>query len=151
MHGYLDSEARAHHVRADIAARPRLAERGLEDLLLSVKLAPHIDEAGMRTDRAAGDQNTFDDRVRIVLELVAIGERAGFALVGVAADVDRFFGILGDEAPFDAGGKSRAAASAQAGVLDLVDDLLRGHLEQRLTQRPVSAVRLVDLDPAQIR
>src|ERR1700675_2611147 len=105
----------------------------------------------MRADSEARDHDTLDDAVRIELQLVAIREGAGLALVGVAAQVDRLLRVLRDEAPLDAGRKRRATAPAKIRVLDLVDDLLGLHLEQRLAQRLVSAVADVDVELAKIR
>ena len=47
---------------------------------------------------------------------------------------------------FEPGGEARAAAAAQPGVGDLLDDRLGGHLEERLAQRLVAAGGLVVLD-----
>ena len=61
----------------------------------------------------------------------------------------RYFGEpvgLAAEAPLDPGQEARAAAPAQAGLADLVDDLLRGHLRQGLGRRRVAVARDVVLE-----
>jgi hypothetical protein len=105
----------------------------------------------VRADGATCDPDSLDDGVRIEFEFVTIGKRAGLALVGVAAKIDRLLRILRDEAPLDAGRKRRAAAPAEIRVLDLVDNLLGLHVEQRLAQRLVSAVTDVHLELAKVR
>ena len=79
--------------------------------------------------------------MRVALEHGAVHEGAGVALVGVAADVLLIFraaGLRRREGPLLAGGESSAAASAQAGLADGVDDLFRGHLVEHLVKRLVA-------------
>src|SRR5271156_6012106 len=105
----------------------------------------------MRIDGAAGDENSFDHRMRVILELIAIREGSRFTLVGVTANVYRVLRILRDKAPFYPGGKRGAAAPAQIRRLHFIYDLRRSHLEQGLAQRLVTAMPFVDFDSAQVR
>ena len=89
----LDAEARAHHVRTDVAFGARLGQRRVENFLLQRELAAQIDVTGVRADRAAGDQNPLDYPVRVIFELVAVGKRPRLALIGVAADIDRLLRV----------------------------------------------------------
>ena len=88
--------------------------------------------------------------MRVALDDAAVHERAGVAFVRVADDdgldapVD---GRLPARLPLDAGGEAAAAAAPQAGELDLLDDLLRRHLAERLRQRRVAVTGDVVLDP----
>jgi hypothetical protein len=56
-------------------------------------------------------------------------------------------GRLPARRPLDAGWEPAAAAAPQAGQLDLLDDLLRGHLAERLGQRRVPVPGDVVADP----
>ena len=47
--------------------------------------------------------------------------------------------LLGDQLPLEAGGVAGAAASAQAALLDLLDDFARGHVVERLGEGLVAA------------
>ena len=147
----VEVEAGAQDIFAEIVVGVGLCDGGVDDSLLHRELAAQVGVCGMRTDGAARDHDSLDDAVRIEFELVAIREGAGLALVGVAAQVDRLLRVLRDEAPLDAGRKRRAAASAQIRVLDLVDNLLGLHLEQRLAQRLVAAVADVHVELAKVR
>ena len=83
--------------------------------------------------------------MRILVNDVAILERARLGFVGVADEIDRFLLVRLDEAPLHAAGKSGAAAAAQAGRLHFVDDLGARHLD-RLLQLLVAAVAQVAID-----
>src|SRR5579872_580580 len=95
-----DIETGRQDVLADVTLGASLSDRLLESSLLQRELAAQIDVASMRSDRAAADQNPFDDSMRIVFELIAIGESTRLALVGIAAHVNRLVGILRNETPF---------------------------------------------------
>ena len=76
----------------------------------------------------AGEDDAFEHLMRVLLHQDAVVEGAGLALVGVDAHVDRAGMVLGQEGPLEAAGEAGAAAAAQAGRLDRVDDLGRRHL-----------------------
>ena len=74
-------------------------------------------------DHPGGDQHAFDEAVRIALEIVAVLEGAGLALVGV--DREQARRRLGaHQRPFAAGRKAGAAEAAQSGVADHLDDVV---------------------------
>ena len=78
-----------------------------------------------------------------------VHERAGVALVAVADDVLGPFVVACSAAPFATGGEARTALAAQAARLDLVDDLLGGHL-QGLLQALVAAAGDVVVDAQRV-
>ena len=82
----------------------------------------------------------------IALEHGAIHERAGVALVGVADHVLDVGLVGGAERPLTAGGESAAATTAQAGVGDDLDDVLRSHLGEDLAQCRIAVHRDVLVD-----
>ena len=147
-------EARAHDVLADVALGVGLRQFGFEHALHVVELAADVDVRDLGADRPAADEAALEERVRVALHEDVILERPWLALVSVAADVLRQRRVLEDELPLEAGGKSCAAAAAQAGGLDEVDHLARLH-RQRLAQPVVRlmlqrklermAVRLADV------
>src|SRR3546814_7379883 len=65
--------------------------------------------------------------MRIKAQDVAVFECARFAFVGVAHQVLLPRQRARHEAPFQAGGETRTATAAQAGRLDLGNDLFRFH------------------------
>ncbi len=69
-------------------------------------------------------------RVGVALEQRAVHERARVALVGVADQVLVVARRVAAELPLAPGGKARPAAAAQAGLLDLLDHLLRVHVQR---------------------
>src|SRR5207244_9727197 len=56
----------------------------------------------------------------------------GFALVTVDQNVLGLVGLFGYKGPFHAGREAGAAASAEVGSLDFVDDVVRLHLQRLL-------------------
>src|ERR1700682_709734 len=88
-----------------------LFEDGAAARVLVAQVNPDLAHAGA----PGSDQHAFQEAVRIALEVPAVLEGAGFALV----DVDRHharFGLGGHEAPLAPGRKPRAAQTPQAGV-----------------------------------
>ena len=83
--------------------------------------------------------------MRILVNDVAILERARLGFVGVADQIDRLFFVGLDEAPFHAAGKTRAAAAAQTRSFHFVDDLRARHRD-RFLQLLVTAVAEVAID-----
>ncbi len=80
----LEVEAGAEDVLAQVVVGVGLGDGGVENSLLHGELAAQVSVRGMRADRAARDRDALDDAVRIELDFIAIGKRAGLALVGVA-------------------------------------------------------------------
>ena len=88
----------------------------------------------------------LDDAVRVALKHGAIHERAGVALVGVADDIFLIRLILSREAPLESGRESAAASAAKAGVLDYLDDLVRGVFGQALCESLIAVHGYVFVD-----
>ena len=113
-------------------------------------LATDEDEAlvGARGDRA--DDAALDQEVRVLLHEESILEGAGLRLVRVAAEV-LVHRALGDEARLLPHREAGAAAAAEPGRLELLDELLRLELEERAAEPvAVAAAPLVDLDPVEV-
>ena len=66
--------------------------------------------------------------------------------MGIDDDVLVFPGGILRRLPFQPGGKSAAATAAQVGFLDLIENFVRRHLEQRFGERRVAAHRQVVID-----
>ncbi len=104
----------------------------------------------IRADRVSRDGHAFEHAVRVALQHAAVHERAGIAFVRVADDIFFRAGRFGDRAPFEAGGKARAAATAQAAFDHGFNDLLRRHFVQHLVQRLIAVRRDVAFDAFRI-
>ncbi len=124
-HVQVEVDARPQDVLAQEPGRIGLRERGLEPRYrLAEEFTAYVVVADRRGHRVAADRHALDDRVRVVAQDVPVMAGAGLGLVGIADDVFLRRRAARHEAPFHAGRKGRAAASAQARGLDLVDDLL---------------------------
>ena len=88
--------------------------------------------------------------MRIAGEQGSVHERARLAFVAVDDDVLVLAGRILRRLPFQTGRESTTAAAAQVGLLDLVDDLVGAHLEERFRQRGVSTERQIVVDAHRI-
>src|SRR3546814_4404282 len=87
--------------------------------------------------------HAFDDAVGIEAQNVAVFESARLAFIGIAHQVFLARQRARHEAPLQAGGEPRAAASAQTGRLDFGDDVLGLHARgQDLAQGDRKSTRL---------
>ena len=103
-----------------------LPDGGLQPLDGDGVLGPDVDVALVGPHGVARDGHGLQDGVGVALQHRAVHERAGIALVGVAADVLHPVGAdrVGGELPLFARGEARAAPAPQAGGQHGVDDLL---------------------------
>src|SRR5215218_6453076 len=124
-----------HHVQVEPGALDVAAEQaavvggvdgGLQAAAGPAALAAQVDERGAAADRVGGHDHALDQRVRVAFQQLHVLEGARLALVGVDHQVGRLAGALGEEAPLHPRGEAGAAAAAQAGVLDQLDEVLRG-------------------------
>src|SRR5690606_34118041 len=94
----------------------------LQHLAAAVIFVAQVDIDFGDADGPCGDQHAFQETMRIALEVVAILERAGFALVDVHRHQARL-GLRTDDAPFAPRGEARATQATQARVLHFDDHL----------------------------
>ena len=121
----IEREVAAEDVLAEIAGGVALVDRGLQPLVAQRILVAEIEVGRGGPRGVAAEDDAFEHLVRIVFHQDAIVERARLALVGVDAHVDRAGMVLGQEGPLQPGGKTGAAAAAQAAGLDHFDHLRR--------------------------
>ena len=137
--------------RTDEARLVGFVHRALEGELLRHVLAADVDVAGMRPHGEGGQHAALDQEMRIVPHDLPVLAGARLRLVGVDDEVVRApVGLLGHERPFQAGREARAAATAQAGALHLVDDPIAAHLQEELGSVPGAAL-LRGLEPRRVK
>ena len=128
-------------VLADQLCGVSLVNGALQRLALADELATDIDIAGMGAHRERGDQAAFDQRMRVVAHDVAILAGARLGLVCIDDEIMRpFLHFFRHEGPLQAGGKSGAAASAQARLLHDVDDDIGPQIDDGLGVVPLAAL-----------
>ena len=71
------------------AGRLELWDLAQQDLADAGVLVAQIDVDGRGLDRPGGDQRALEEPVRVALEIVAVLEGAGLALVGVDREIAR--------------------------------------------------------------
>ena len=117
------------------AALARIAHGDLHRLDGVRIFGADVDVAIGGAHRDAGNGHAFDQHEGVAFHDHAVGEGARIAFVGITDDVFLLRPGVGHRAPFDAGGEASAAAAAQAGGDDLLDDRFRPGGE-RLRQAP---------------
>ena len=97
------------------------------------------DERLACSHRERRDRDAFHDLVRVAAHDGAVLERSRLTLGCVAHDVARPARGLGDRAPLPPGRETRAAATAQAGAVELVEHRARSQLDGTRDARPAAA------------
>ncbi len=132
-----DVDAGAEDVVAEVAGGVGLGDGGVEAVGDLGVLAADVDERTGRPGRHRADRDALDQAVRVLEHQLAVLERAGLGLVGVAAEVLVHVSVW-QEARLLAHREAGAAAAAQARVLELGDEVAGLDLLERAPQRPCS-------------
>src|SRR5216684_6347603 len=119
----------AEDVLAEKAFRICVGDRFAHNVDEIAVLAANVYEANLRANGQSCDHNTFDYSVRIVFQNQAIFAGAGLALITVDQNVLRLGGFFGNKSPLHAGREACAAASTKVRSLDLINNVVRLHLE----------------------
>src|SRR5439155_13145029 len=101
----------------------RFVDGAFDDFRAIREFAAYVDVGRARIERVTGDQNSFQQLMRIFVDDIAIFERTRLGFIGVTDEIDWPFFVRFDEAPFKTAGKTGSAAAAQPRVLDFVNDL----------------------------
>src|SRR4029453_18398335 len=129
MQHHLELEPRAEHRRAEHILRVRLTDRRIEDLAGPQELPSAVHEGEVALDGVGRDRHPLEEPVWLALDDLSVVERAGLGLVEVRDHVRGVARPRRHERPLDPGREPGAAPAAQAGGLDQVDHLGRGHRE----------------------
>src|SRR6266851_359481 len=97
-----------------------------EDFFLKMIFVADIKYAAFRAGDEAGDDHAFDEEMRKVGHDEAVFDGAGLAFVRVAHDIFNGIGLLANQVPFQAGGKTGAAHAFQFGCLQFCEDIVPG-------------------------
>ncbi len=103
-------------------------------------LVPDVDEALVSIQGEGANDHPLEHRVRITLHDRPVHESPGVALVAVAQNKASVTRCGFARAPLARRHEAGAATAALAGELDLVEDCIRGHLEEGLGEPRVGAV-----------
>ena len=115
--------SRSAGVATDEAGGVGLVDGLVEDDGLVEVFATDVDVGGTGAHGVTGEEAALDELVRVLSHDLPILAGAGLGLVGVDdKEGGPTVGLLGHEGPLEAGGEAGAAAAAEAGVLDLLDD-----------------------------
>ena len=128
----IEAEAAAHDVVPEQAVDTGLIDGAAQAMDGQRVFGAHVDDAFGCAGDVSADDHAFQQGVRIAFDLVAVHVSAGIAFVRVADDVLLFAFGFAQELPLEAGEESGAAAAAQLGGFDLLDDHLRHGVDQNL-------------------
>ena len=118
----LDVIAGAAGILTNEAGGIGLLDRRLQPLRLGVEFAADVDVGGGASHPGPGQHAAFEQFVRLVAQDVAVLAGARLALIGIDDEIAGPVALLRHEGPFEAGRETGAAAAAQPGFLDLVND-----------------------------
>ena len=126
----------------------RLLDRDAETLDSDRIFGTDVDVTLVGADRVAGDRHGFENRVRITFQNGTVHECTRVAFVGVTADIlgTAVLHQVSGQFPFLSGREARAAAAAEAGSQNGIDDLIRCHFGQNFAQGFIAAGADVFID-----
>jgi hypothetical protein len=134
--------------------RPQLRELRFEDVPAGGVLVAQIDPDLSHAGAPRGDQHSLEEAVRIALEIPAVLEGAGLALVDVHRH-DARLGLGADQPPFATGREPCAAQPAQPGILHQLRDLVaRALAREAVLQQAIAAafaIRFIADRPRRLR
>ena len=112
-----------------------LLDGGVQTLYRNGVLCADIDITLIGTDGIACDGHGLQYHVGIALQNRTVHEGARVTLIRVTTDVFlHLSAVAGCELPFQAGGEACASTAAEAAVQNGLNDFIRSHLCQHLTQ-----------------
>ena len=135
MQHNIQIEACALDVLAQQTCCVTFLDRGIQSSIAAAILIAKVEIGVVGFDRMAGNHDAFDQLMRILFHQDSIVEGSRFAFIGVDAQINRTWMILGQEGPFQAARKTRAAAPTQASVFDDVNDIDRSHAQDLFDPR----------------
>ena len=139
----IDAQAEVFPAAENIVAHQaelfRLGNSVAQPLHCQRILGTHIDIAFFRFRGDSRDDHTFDHLVRHAFHAGAVHKRSRVAFITVADDEFGSLFVCCNLRPLLSHRETCAAASADAGIGDLIDDSLRLHLKNGFHKRAVSA------------
>jgi hypothetical protein len=102
----LDIESGAENVAPKEIVLACFFDGAFEDFRALWKLASYVNVGRAGVQGETGDQDAFQQLMRIFVNDVAVFERARLGFIGVADQIDRPLFVRLDEAPFETAGKS---------------------------------------------
>ena len=111
MQHHIEIKPGPMNVLAEQSCGVAFLNRFLEGPITATVFISQVDISFFRLDRITTDRNPFQNLMRIKFHQNAIVKRRWFRLVGINGKINRTRMILGQERPFQSGGKSCAAAT----------------------------------------
>ena len=108
--------------------RLELLDRSRHGVEFTLEAPLEADERFLRTDGEGGDDDAFDQLIRVAAHQGAVLERAGLAFGAVAHDEASSAGLPGDARPFATRREPATPTSTQPGRRDHVDGRRRADL-----------------------
>src|SRR6516165_987054 len=135
----IEAIARAAGVFADEAGFVGLVDRRLQTLPLVEELAPDINVTGVNPHSDRGEQTALDQLLRVIAKDVAVLAGPRLTFIGIDAEIGRMVALFRHERPFQPGREAGAAAAAQPGFLNLLDDPVASLEDQLFGPVPIAA------------
>src|SRR5215467_10404640 len=135
MKNDLEIEVRTKDLLTEESSSSGFLERFIQNSIPKREFAANVDEGEMAIHGVCGDDDAFDQLVRIAFHDDAILAGSRLAFVRVAAQINRLAGVLRYKTPFHARRETRAAAAAKTRSFGLFDDVFGGEFVNNLPYR----------------
>jgi len=141
---HVQLEVGPEHLVAEVPLGVGLLDRLHEATVGEDVLPADVDVGGVDPHRPAGDDDPLQELVGVLLHDHPVLEGPGLRLIGVHREVLRLVGLLRNEAPLHPGREARAAAPPEVRRLDLLDQVVRRPVPDRLAGGLVATLALVE-------
>ena len=145
VHVDLAIKAGTKDVLAQETFGPGLGDGFLDDLRRERELLTNVNVGQLGVHREAGDGHALNELMRVLMQDVAILERAGLRFVGVADEIDGLGIRRRDKTPLHTRRESCTPATAKTAGFDLIGDGTLLHLHRDL-ELLIAAVAQVAFD-----
>src|SRR5579884_1042620 len=134
----METEGRAQDAISNQFRALRLPNSRLQPFDCQGIFRANVDVSFVSSDSIGGYCHAFQYAMGVAFQNAAVHERAGITLVGVADHKFTRPASLGNGAPLQASGIARATATTQTTARDLINDLARCQIGQRVGQLLIS-------------
>src|ERR1035441_2638627 len=125
MNVHLQIVAGAENIFTEEIFLAGFLECAVQNLRAFGHLAANVNVGELHVICEARDDHALDELMRILVNDLAVLDRARLGFVGVANEINRLAALAINKAPLESAGKPSAAAAAQTGNFHVLTDLFR--------------------------
>ena len=134
----VEVKAGAEDVLAEKTHLASLTDSNVKTMDSDRILSSYIDVTHVCADCVTCNSHSLDNSMGVAFKNGTVHECAGVAFVSVTADILLVRSVCCCKAPLETGGEAAAASAAETGILDNLNNLLRGHFGENLTESSIT-------------